>query len=69
MVLLDPKPGQPHGQPPSPKLTHLARLICFILGVALILDYMVSHYGSTAELVAGLVLVGILPLNVFPRLK
>jgi hypothetical protein len=40
-------------------------LVVFCLGVALVLDAVVQTGQTTPELVAGLVLLGIVPLDVF----
>ena len=42
-------------------------ILLFLLGVLLIVDYATSAIGAKSELIAGLILVGTLPLDLIRR--
>lgn len=49
--------------PPAQLFVVVRQVVCFLLGVALLIDTVVGHTVNVAELVAGLLLVGILPID------
>lgn len=50
---------------PGPHWRPLARLVLFLLGVAVIIDAVAAKGQQIGQLVAGLVLVGIIPVDEF----
>lgn len=57
----DPKPGEPPGVPPL--LSIIRAIVLFGLGGFLIIDYAVGRVGRDVELIAGLILVGVVPIE------